>query len=76
MKKIKMKKKNKSLTFLTIMFVILDLLAISGFVVMYGPWDYFKNLFVTTAMKTRSHKYLAYVFYTEKMVEDIEEGRI
>ena len=73
MKKIrsKNKKKNKTLTFLTILFIILDLLAISGFVVMYGPWDYFKNLFVTTAMKTRSHKYFAYVFYTEEMVEKI-----
>jgi len=73
MKKVrnKNKKKNKGLTFLTILFIVLDLLAISGFVVMYGPWDYFKNLFVTTAMKTRSHKYFAYVFYTEEMVEKI-----
>lgn len=72
MKKIRRKKKkNKVLTYLTILFVILDILAISGFVVMYGPWDYFKNLFVTTAMKTRSHKYLAYVFYSEEMVQKI-----
>lgn len=72
MKKVRgKKKKNKVLTYLTIMFVVFDLLAISGFVVMYGPWDYFKNLFVTTAMKTRSHKYLAYVFYSEEMVGKI-----
>ena len=71
MKKIT-KNKNKNLwTILTILFAIGDLLAIGGFVMMYGPWPYFQNLFVTTAMKTRSHKYLAYVFYTEEKVEKI-----
>jgi len=72
MKKITIKKKkNKVLNYLTILFVILDILAISGFVVMYGPWNYFKNLFVTTAMKTRNHQYLAYVFYSEEKVNEI-----
>lgn len=72
MKKITRKrKKNKILTCLTILFIVLDILAISGFVVMYGPWNYFKNLFVTTAMKTRNHQYLAYVFYSEEMVQEI-----
>lgn len=71
MKKIKKKQKNKLWTILTILFAIGDLIAIGGFVLMYGPWDYFQNLFVTTAMKTRSHKYLAYVFYSEEKVEQI-----
>ena len=71
MKKIRKKKKKKLWTILTILFAIGDLLAIGGFVLMYGPWDYFQNLFVTTAMKTRSHKYLAYVFYTEEQVKEI-----
>lgn len=71
MKKIKKKKKSKLWTILTILFAIGDLIAIGGFVLMYGPWDYFQNLFVTTAMKTRSHKYLAYVFYSEEKVEQI-----
>ena len=72
MKKItRKKKKNKVLNYLTVLFVILDILAISGFVVMYGPWNYFKNLFVTTAMKTRNHQYLAYVFYSEEKVNEI-----
>lgn len=72
MKKVRKKKqKSKSLTFLTILFIILDILAISGFVIMYGPWTYFQNLFVTTAMKTRSHQYFAHVFYSEAKVQEI-----
>lgn len=73
MKKVRTKKKkNKKLwTILTILFAIGDIIAVSGFILMYGPWDYFQNLFVTTAMKTRSHKYLAYVFYSEEKVEKI-----
>lgn len=71
MKKIKNNKKKKGLTILTILFVIADILAIAGFVMMYGPWTYFQNLFVTTAMKTRSHQYLAEVFYSKEKIESI-----
>lgn len=71
MKKIKTNKKKKGLTILTILFVIADILAIAGFVMMYGPWTYFQNLFVTTAMKTRSHQYLAEVFYSKEKIESI-----
>ena len=71
MKKIKNNQKKKKLTILTILFVIADLLAIAGFIIMYGPWTYFQNLFVTTAMKTRSHQYLAEVFYSKEKIESI-----
>ncbi len=55
----------------TILFFILDLLAIGGFVMMYGPWDYVRNLYVTTAMQTMTHKYLANVFYGDKTIQKI-----
>jgi len=74
MKKRKIKKnkpKNKKLLFLTIFFAICDLLAISGFIMMYGPFDYVRNLYVTTAMKTRNHQYLARIFYSEEQIEKI-----
>ena len=72
MKKVKIKKKtNKTLLILTILFAIADILAITCFIVMYGPWTYFQNLFVTTAMKTRSHQYLAKVFYSEEKIQSI-----
>jgi len=71
MKRRKSVKKKKKLLLLTIVLAILDICAIFGFIVMYGPWDYFRNLFVTTAMKTRNHQYLAYVFYNSDMVDKI-----
>ena len=64
-------KKRKKIYKTTIIFVILDLLAIGGFVMMYGPWDYIRNLYVTTAMKTKDHKYFANIFYSDKKIEEI-----
>ena len=69
MKKIKNKKKKiyKS----TILFIILDILAICGFIMMYGPWDDIRNFYVNTAMKTKDHKYLAKIFYSEEKINEI-----
>ena len=64
-------RKKKRLVWLTVILAICDIMAISGFVLMYGPFDHFRNLFVTTAMKTRNHQYLAYVFYNEDMVQKV-----
>ena len=68
MKKIKRRKKNYKLT---IICVILDILAISGFVMMYGPWDKIRNFYVTTTMKTMNHQYLAHVFYSDEFINKI-----
>lgn len=68
MKRITNKKKKIYKT--TILFIILDILACCGFVMMYGPWDFVRNLYINTAMKTKDHKYLANVFYSEKTIKD------
>ena len=69
MKKINRRKKriNKA----TIIWTILDILAICGFIMMYGPWDKVRNFYVNTAMKTKDHQYLAKVFYSDKTIENI-----
>ena len=67
----RVRKKSKKLLIATIIFIIGDLVAISGFVMMYGPLDYVRNLYVTTAMQTMTHKYLANVFYGKKTIEKI-----
>ncbi|MBQ8473104.1 MAG: phosphodiester glycosidase family protein [Bacilli bacterium] len=54
----------------TIFFIVIDILAISCFILFYGPWD-FKNIIVNTAMVTKSHQYIAYTFYSEEMVNKI-----
>jgi len=64
-------KKKKKLKLLTKICIILDILAIAGFVITYGPWDYFRNLYVNTAMKTKDHKYFANIFYSDKRIEKI-----
>ena len=81
-KKRKKKKKNKiNKWFYT--FVVLDILAVLGLFVVYGPWDGFRNLWITSAMTTMSHHYLANTFYSEdtinktismNYVEDIDEA--
>lgn len=72
MKKVRAKnKKNKKLTFLTILFVIFDILAISGFIIMYGPWNGIRNFYINTAMKTKDHKYLAKIFYSDETIEKV-----
>ena len=58
-----MKKKKKKISKLTILCIIADILAIGGFVMMYGPWDAVRNMYVTTAMRTKDHKYFANIFY-------------
>lgn len=70
-KEVDKNKKKKRLLILTIVCAILDVLALTCFFLAYGPIDYFRNLYVNTAMKTMNHQYLAYVFYSEKMVEEI-----
>ena len=35
----KIRNKNKKIYKSTILFIILDILAICGFIMMYGPWD-------------------------------------
>lgn len=64
-------KKARKIKFITILFVLMDLFAISGFVITYGPWSYLRNLYVSTAMRTMNHQYLAKVFYSDEQIEKI-----
>lgn len=70
-KKDRKEKKKSKIWKSTVVFIILDLCALAGFFVMYGPFDYVRNLYVTTAMQTMNHQYLARVFYSEKTIEAI-----
>lgn len=65
------KKEKKKSKIPVIIFGILDVLAIVCIFLMYGPIAYFRNLWVTSAMATMSHQYLAYVFFNEEQVNKI-----
>lgn len=55
----------------TIIFIILDIMAIFCLLLAYGPNEKFRDMFITTAMSTKSHQYLARVLYSEKQIEEV-----
>lgn len=68
------RRKNKKIYKTTILFIILDIIVAGCFFMMYGPWNYIRNLYVTTAMQTRSHKYLAKIFYSDDKINEIQNS--
>jgi len=74
-KKSKKNKENKNRKWV-ITFATLDVLAITCLFLMYGPISYFRNLWVTSAMTTMTHKYLAYMFFNEEQIEEIMSNNI
>lgn len=67
-KKNKKKRKNK---IWIVFFALMDFIAFLGLFMMYGPISYFRNLWVTSAMSTMSHQYLAYTFFDRSEIEEI-----
>lgn len=70
-KKSKKKGKKKKTKKWVITFSILDVLALICLFLMYGPISYFRNLWVTSAMTTMTHQYLAYVFFNQEQIDKI-----
>jgi len=67
-------KNKKKLTLLTKLCIIADILAITCFVIFYGPWQGFRTLFINTALKTKDHLYLAEVFYSQETIESVKSN--
>ncbi len=55
----------------TVVIILLDFLALIGFFLFYGPVSSFKIWYINTAMNTMTHRYFAYIFYSEKMIYDV-----
>ena len=53
----------------TILVILLDLVAVSGLIVINN--DDFKTFWIPTAMTTMTHKYLAYTLYDEDTVNKV-----
>lgn len=71
-KKEKKQKKSHGLRRFFISFLAsLTVIAATALFLMYGPFSYFRDLWVTTAMSTFSHQWLASVFYDQKTIDDI-----
>lgn len=54
----------------TIVLLVLDILAFCGFFVVYGPFEQFRSWYITTAVNTMTHRYFAYIFYSDEMITD------
>ena len=67
-KKTKVKEKKSKFS---IFLIIIDVIALICFFLAYGPISYFRDLLVTTAMTTMTHRYFAYVLYSEDQVKEI-----
>ena len=56
--------KNKKL----IVVIILDIIMLIGLFLLYGPFSYLRVTIITTAMKTKDHKYIARTLYSEETI--------
>ena len=60
--------KRRIISFLCVFYI----LGFSSFLfIFYGPIDSFRTFWITTAMTTMSHQYLAKWFYSEKTIEKV-----
>ena len=55
----------------TKLFILIDLIVIACFFLVYGPIKQIRVFWITTAMETGSHKYLAHIFYSDKAIEKV-----
>ena len=55
----------------TKLFIIIDVIVVLCFFFVYGPIDYAKKFWITTAMETANHKYLANIFYSESSIKEV-----
>ena len=56
---------------ITKIFIVIDIIVLLCFFFVYGPIDYAKKFWIMTAMETGSHKYLAYIFYSEDTIDKV-----
>ena len=64
-------KKIKKLHLIVKLFIFIDFVVICCFFMVYGPIDKARVFWVTTAMETGDHQYLANIFYSEDTIKNI-----
>ena len=69
-----MSRKVKKIYKTTIVFIVLDIIALTCFFIMYGPYSKIRNLYVNTAMKTMNHQYFANIFYNDETIKKIMDS--
>jgi exopolysaccharide biosynthesis protein len=64
-------KKIRNLHLFVKLFIFVDFVVLMCFLVVYGPVDYAKVFWITTAMETNDHQYLANIFYSEDTIKQV-----
>ena len=64
-------KKIKSLHLLVKLFIFIDFIVLMCFAVVYGPIDKARVFWITTAMETANHQFLANIFYSEDTIKQV-----
>ena len=72
MQRIKVHKKSN--IFLKIFIFIFIFGIFSSLFLFYGPWHGFRDFWITTAMTTKSHQYLATWLYSDKTIKEVLEA--
>ena len=67
----KLKDKKKKMPLYTKLLIAVDVIAVLGFFFMYGPIRVVRDFYVSSALTSMTHRYLAYVFYTPAQVKKI-----
>lgn len=68
------KKKNIFLKILRILFILALLGVASLAFLLYGPWPGFRDWYITSAMTTMNHQWLATMFYDEDTINRVMEN--
>ena len=69
----KIKKKNKHTTLIIVLISVFLVGLGSGLFLLYGPYSGFRDFWITTAMTTMSHRYLAEIFYSDETIQKVLE---
>ncbi len=72
-KKLEKKKMSTFKKVIIIVSSILIFLLSSGLFLLYGPWAFFRETLITTAMTTLNHQYLATWFYDDETIRKVLE---
>ena len=58
---------------ITIFILIIDICVALCFFVFYGPISSFRKTIISTAMKTKTHQYIAYTFYSKNTINKVTQ---
>ena len=69
-----MEKKNKKKRIIIVVSSIFVVCISIGLFLLYGPYSGFRDFWITTAMTTMEHQYLAKIFYSDEIIERVLES--